>query len=94
MPAKQITFTIFGEDQDDLNEMISDVAERLCCGDIKGESDLNNKGYTFEMKDTEMPEIDDDCTVCAGTGEGQYDGARCFACCGTGANHRQHHQHH
>jgi hypothetical protein len=26
----------------------------------------------------------DDCPVCMGTGEGQYDGARCYACKGRG----------
>ena len=27
---------------------------------------------------------DNDCRSCAGTGEGQYDGTRCFACKGRG----------
>ena len=95
MLAKKITLTIYGEDEDDLSDMISDVAERLCTGDVKGNLDADKQGYKFEMLDTEPPEYDYSCNSCAGTGECQYDGGSCFIFGGSGMTQSSHHhQHH
>ena len=46
--------------------------------------EIDNEGYCDGCQPVVEDEDDGYCTYCAGTGEGQYDGARCPACGGKG----------
>ena len=50
--------------------------------------DDDNYEDLCEELDDEEEEYDDTCTWCVGTGEGDYDGAACRKCHGTGIEPR------
>jgi hypothetical protein len=44
------------------------------------DDDIDNEDYTDDIDDS----MDEDCSWCGGCGEGDYDGASCRRCHGTG----------
>ena len=47
--------------------------------------DEDNEGYTDDIDDS----MQEDCSLCGGCGEGNYDGASCRRCHGTGVEPRE-----
>src|SRR5271157_1388221 len=62
---------------------------------IEGPYDISTpNGQQEQEEDDEVPEDEDEgeqlCSSCNGTGEGQYDGSRCYSCKGWGViRHRE-----
>ena len=49
------------------------------------EDDIDNEDYTDDIDDS----MQEDCSLCGGCGEGNYDGASCRRCHGTGVEPRE-----
>jgi len=47
--------------------------------------DIDNEDYTDDIDDS----MQEDCSLCGGCGEGNYDGASCRRCHGTGVEPRE-----
>jgi hypothetical protein len=52
---------------------------------IDDEDDIYNEDYTDDIDDS----MQEDCSLCGGCGEGNYDGASCRRCHGTGVEPRE-----
>jgi hypothetical protein len=52
---------------------------------IDEDDDIDNKDYTDDIDDS----MQEDCSLCGGCGEGNYDGASCRRCHGTGVEPRE-----
>jgi hypothetical protein len=52
---------------------------------IDDEDDIDNEDYTDDIDDS----MQEDCSLCGGCGEGNYDGASCRRCHGTGVEPRE-----
>jgi hypothetical protein len=52
---------------------------------IDDEDDIDNEGYTDDIDDS----MQEDCSLCGGCGEGNYDGTTCRRCHGTGVEPRE-----
>jgi hypothetical protein len=52
---------------------------------IDDDDDIDNEDYTDDIDDS----MQEDCSLCGGCGEGNYDGASCRRCHGTGVEPRE-----
>lgn len=83
-------FTNYGTEQDRVDQYTSIYgAERPQDAWISSPYDTWEKNPYYIGEDNPPHPYDDEdetqyCQVCAGTGEGQHDGTRCFSCRGSG----------
>lgn len=61
----------------------------LIFGAKKKEQSMNNYDDSEDYTDDIDDSMDEDCSWCGGTGEGDYDGSSCRRCHGTGVEPRE-----